>query len=109
MKGKLHGNGLWESSRMMLPEHKEAILEYNRRLHRHARVLLDEQEMEEISRRIARSLREHREIGLKLYGEFEGRRVRGVVEAVRPGERRFRLNTGKDVEWIAFTDIVSAE
>lgn len=109
MKGKLHGNGLWESSRMMLPEHKEAILEYNRRQHRRSRILLDEQEMEEISRRIAESLRDNKEIGLRLYGEFGDRRVRGVVEAVRPGERRFRLNTDGNSEWIAFADIVSTE
>jgi hypothetical protein len=30
MAKKLEGNGMWESSRMMLPEHRQAIIEQNR-------------------------------------------------------------------------------
>ncbi|MDT2241397.1 hypothetical protein P7H22_15005 [Paenibacillus larvae] len=32
MSKKLTGNGLWESSRMMLPEHREQLLEQRREL-----------------------------------------------------------------------------
>jgi hypothetical protein len=30
MGKKLEGNGMWESSRMMLPEHREALLDQTR-------------------------------------------------------------------------------
>lgn len=43
---KLEGNGLWESSRMMLPEHKEAINRQQNKEGRKVRPTLDAQEIE---------------------------------------------------------------
>lgn len=41
MSKKLTGNGLWESSRMMLPEHREQFLEQRRSLKKHEKPSLD--------------------------------------------------------------------
>ncbi|WMT42572.1 YolD-like family protein [Paenibacillus sp. D2_2] len=79
MTGKLQGNGMWESSRMMLPEHKEAILRSNRHLQKRTRVQLDEQELERVSRILMESLHEGREIALRLFGEYEDRGLYGTV------------------------------
>lgn len=40
---KLEGNGLWESSRMILSEHKERIYQYRVELSKKQRPTLDEQ------------------------------------------------------------------
>jgi hypothetical protein len=56
MGKKLEGNGMWESSRMMLPEHKESLLEQNRHLKDFARPVLDEQEIQAVEEAICRSL-----------------------------------------------------
>ncbi|GJM77925.1 hypothetical protein HMSSN139_04210 [Paenibacillus sp. HMSSN-139] len=109
MKGKLYGNGLWESSRMMLPEHKEAILRSNRSQERKERSVLDEQELERISLVLTSSLQTERPVRLRLFGEWQGREVLGTVTRVDPGRRRACLQTEAGPEWIAFADIVGAE
>lgn len=109
MRGKLYGNGLWESSRMMLPEHKEAILRSNRNQERKERSVLDEQELERISRVLAASLQTKKPVRLRLFGEWQGREVLGTVTRVDPGGRRACLRTEAGLEWIALADIVGAE
>lgn len=109
MKGKLYGNGLWESSRMMLPEHKEAILRNNRSAQRRKRTILDEQEMERISRMLATSLQAGTMIRMRLYGEWEERELQGTVTATESGGGRVRLQTACGSEWISVQDIVVVE
>lgn len=60
MSKKLSNNGLWESSRMMLPQHKEALLRHQHEQHRQERPLLDEMVWEDISSRLQWSM-ENRE------------------------------------------------
>ncbi|WP_068781892.1 YolD-like family protein [Paenibacillus sp. GM2] len=109
MTGKLQGNGLWESSRMMLPEHKEAILNSNRYLQKRTRVQLDEQELERVSRIVMESQQEGREVALRLFGEYEEHHLNGIVVRLDPGERRVCLRTDAGMEWVLWRDIVSAE
>lgn len=109
MKGKLYGNGLWESSRMMLPEHKEAILRSSRSEERKQRTVLDEQELERISRILTASLQGKTQVRLRIFGEWQGREVLGTVTRVDPGGRRACLQTEAGPEWIAFADILGAE
>ncbi|HEY4390437.1 MAG TPA: YolD-like family protein [Paenibacillus sp.] len=109
MTGKLQGNGMWESSRMMLPEHKEAILRSNRHLQKRTRVQLDEQELERVSRILMESLHEGREIALRLFDEYEDRGLYGTVTRLDPGGRRVCLQTDSGMEWVLWRDIVSAE
>lgn len=42
-------NMLWEGSRMILPEHKKAMLALNREQHRKVRPVFDDQELEELN------------------------------------------------------------
>ncbi|GGF87897.1 YolD-like family protein [Paenibacillus aceti] len=107
--GKLYGNGLWESSRMMLPEHKEAILSSNRVLKKKLRAELDEQELERVSRILMESLEEGREVKLLLFGEYEDQELRGTVIRVDSGRRRICLRAGSEQIWVLWRDIVSAE
>ena len=44
--GKLVGNTLWESSRMMLVEHVEALIDYGTDLNKRERIYLDDQEFD---------------------------------------------------------------
>lgn len=41
---KLEGNGLWEGSRMILPEHKRRIIQDEQQQMKKERPVLDEQE-----------------------------------------------------------------
>lgn len=98
-------NLLWESSRIILPEHKERIRirrEEARRGGKRERPQLDEQEAERINEAIMRSLHERVPVRLRMYDPFEELIVEGVVEQVNPVRRRIRV----DGEWFDIADIV---
>ncbi|MFD1955131.1 YolD-like family protein [Paenibacillus thailandensis] len=101
---KLEGNGLWESSRMMLPEHKAAINERERESRRRRRIELDESEWERISNIVAESMEHRKPIRLRLYDPYEERLAEGVVERVDALRGRLLLGGA----WLAVRDIEAA-
>ncbi|MEK3730963.1 MULTISPECIES: YolD-like family protein [Paenibacillus] len=106
---KLEGNGLWESSRMMLPEHKESIIRRQLEEGRKVKPTLDAQEMELIEHALAESFYDHRTITLRLYDEYEEVERTGVVTIVLTHRREIKLTTGPgEWEWIRIDDILSA-
>ncbi|CAM3435687.1 MULTISPECIES: YolD-like family protein [Paenibacillus] len=105
---KLEGNGLWESSRMMLPEHKATIIRQQLEEGRKDKPNLDPQEMELIERMLAESFHEHRTISLQLYDEYEDVELTGVVTTVLTQRREIKLALGPgEWEWIKIDEIVS--
>ncbi|CAM4284061.1 ATP-dependent helicase/DNAse subunit B [Paenibacillus endophyticus] len=101
MRKKLEGNGLWESSRMMLPEHKVAINEHEKTLRQRQRVELDEQELENIVRSVTESLQQRQQITLRLFHPIEELTVIGIVDRI--DQLRGRLMV--DGEWFPIQDI----
>lgn len=101
MRKKLEGNGLWESSRMMLPEHKAAIIENNEALKQRARSVLDEQEWEAVSRSVAESLQLRLPITLRMFHPLEELTIIGIVDRVDSLKGRFMI----DGEWFEVKDI----
>lgn len=110
MSKKLTGNGLWESSRMMLPEHKEQLLQFRHDVKRQARPMLDEQAVELVARQVNEALALGRAVKLTVYDPFE---VTVMIEGTigRVDEQGGRLQVvGKDhVTWVPWTDIVGVE
>lgn len=106
---KLEGNGLWESSRMMLPEHKETIIRKQIEEGRKHRPELDAQEIELIERAIAGAFRERRRITLRIWGEFEDSELSGWVGTVQTYLREIKLTTEPgEWQWIKIEDILRA-
>jgi len=106
---KLEGNGLWESSRMMLPEHSVAINQQLRDEGRKVMPMLDAQEMELIERALAESYRDHRRIKLRVFDEYEDIELAGIVTAVQTYRWEIKLATGPgDWQWVKIEDILSA-
>jgi len=101
MRKKLEGNGLWESSRMMLPEHIRALNHQRRELQKRQRVQLDDQEMEIIGNRLTASLQGRTEVTVKLFDEWEQLEVKGIVERIDIHTQRFMV----DGEWFKLGDI----
>lgn len=105
MTKKLEGNGLWESSRMMLPEHKARIIADNERQGRRERPLLDAARREDIAARLTEAYRSGREVALRLFDPLADRQVRGTIGKVDAVRRRLLV----DGEWVALRDIVDIE
>ncbi|WP_374020228.1 YolD-like family protein [Paenibacillus thiaminolyticus] len=94
MSKKLSNNGLWESSRMMLPQHKEALLKHQRAQNRRERPCLDEQAWEDISSRLQWSMENRESITLQIYDLFERHEVTGIVVDINMIGQRVRLQEG---------------
>lgn len=106
---KLEGNGLWESSRMMLPEHKETIIRRQLEEGRKGRPTLDPQEMELIEQALAQSFYEHRAVTVRLFDEYEDVEMTGIVVLIHTFRREIKLSiTEGDWHWIKIDEIVSA-
>lgn len=107
---KLEGNGLWESSRMMLPEHKTAIIRQQYEEGRRTRPTLDSQEMELIESSLMESYYDHRTITLRVFDEFEDIEFTGIVTTIHTYRREIKLSirTG-EWEWIRIDDILTAK
>lgn len=98
---KLEGNGMWESSRMMLPEH---IVRLNQLAHdqkKRQRIDLDEQEWESVSQAVGASLQHRKEITLRMFHPLEELTVVGIVDRVDQLKGRFMV----DGEWFEIRDI----
>ncbi|MNW62130.1 YolD-like protein [compost metagenome] len=71
---------------------------------------LDDQELELIQQALAESYNEHREITIRLWGEYEDKVVTGIVTAVQTYRGEVKVSTYEnDWEWVRIKDIVAAE
>ncbi|MED1916922.1 YolD-like family protein [Brevibacillus sp. NPDC058079] len=107
MSKKLQGNGLFESSRMMLPEHKEAYLEHQQNLKKKTRPLLDGQETELFAHMISESMFTGREIKIVLFDMFEEKIATGRVIDVDQQKRAIKLANVMDRQLIPFDNIIT--
>ncbi|MGF7048530.1 hypothetical protein J2T13_003038 [Paenibacillus sp. DS2015] len=109
MSKKLHGNGLWESSRMMLPQHKERIIEHQQQYNRQSRPIIHEDELEIMTRNISDSLHYKEVIKVRLFSEYEPHVICGVVTEISPFTKKIRMEIEEGLEWIDFDEIVSVQ
>lgn len=105
---KLRGNGLWESSRMMLPQHKEAIRRHRVKLAERSKPELDEQRLEELSLTLGAASESGEAISVTTFGPYEDEVQIGIVEKIDPVQRYIKLRTEEGQVWIPFADIVHA-
>lgn len=106
MSKKLQGNGLFESSRMMLPEHREAFIMHQQSLLKKERRQIDDQEKERLSRLIAESMQCRKKVTLVLFTEFNEVELRGIVMKVDQQQNKIRLDQDNDLVWINLADII---
>lgn len=93
---KLQGNGLWESSRMMLMEHRDAIIHRSMES-KHAQMpIIDEQKQEEINRILLQAFQENLEIKISYFHEKEFTAVTGTITHLDELKQRIKI----DDNWI---------
>ena len=102
MTKKLARNGVWESSSMMLPEHKEQIYEASIRPERRTKPMLDPQRWEEINERLNVACQTGEEIALRLWEPDGDWTVRGAIEKLDLPSRRIFIGG----QWVKLGSIV---
>ncbi|MEF2247733.1 YolD-like family protein [Paenibacillus sp. IITD108] len=101
---RFQNNGFWEASRMMLPEHKEALQQYLQKTKIKQRKELDEQEWEDVSRVVAASLKARKIAVIEMYHQYEDLQIVGVVDRIDRLAGQFMV----DGEWFKIKDIQGA-
>lgn len=100
-------NKLWEGSRLILPEHRVAILKQQDDFKKRKRPILDEQRLEELSYIIREAAQEDREVTVRVFGEFEDGEISGRITKIE--RRRIQISDMWYKSWIPIEDIVSIE
>jgi len=102
---KLSGNGLWESSRMMLFEHRDALIERQSEQTLRARPLLDEQFQYDIAEKLSSAFQHHQAVHIRIYGGKQDKFQTGVISRLDSMTKRIRLND----HWIPLSDILDVQ
>ncbi|TVX85530.1 YolD-like family protein [Paenibacillus agilis] len=107
MSLKLKGNGLWESSRMMLPEHKEAIKLREGLYNRRKKPMLNEDNLEQLNHYIQESFENMQRITLQVFHPFEQISISGIIIGFDTVGRRIKIQC-ETIQWVKIVDILDA-
>ncbi|ALC83930.1 MULTISPECIES: YolD-like family protein [Bacillus] len=100
-------NMRWESSRMMLPEHREALLARKKEQMKVEKPELDEQQIENMETLISESMEFVFPLLFKVYDDGHFREVAGLVEYINERTKHLHVVDSKDdTNFIRFEDIV---
>lgn len=102
-------NLVWESSRFMLPEHREALREKDKNKQRKEPPVLDEQALAEISENIKYAQAENLMVTVYMFDPFEVKYTRGRIDYVDLLQKRMKMLIDNDpdkIQWIAFDQII---
>jgi hypothetical protein len=104
------GNLRWESSRMMLPEHVEAINQHNVDKLKIKQPILGEQQIEEIGRKLGESLENHSPVSVSYYQSGFINEMKGIVTKLEPLTRQITLmDYGHNQYKLNFDKVVSVD
>lgn len=109
MGSKLSDNGVFEGSRMILPEHREAYLVHMHELNRREKPALDEQEWQLIGEALMTSYQERVSVTLTLFDPFDDKVMTGVVDRIDQQRKEIKFVRGEeDYSFIPIKNILNA-
>lgn len=103
-------NLLWEGSRMMLPEHREQILEQQKQKKKKERPILDEHKLEELSQFISEAIENNQEVSITVFNPYKDMIIIGSIKKVDLYMKRVKvLDEAGDDMWIKLCDVINIE
>ncbi|WNQ09618.1 YolD-like family protein [Paenibacillus aurantius] len=109
MGKKLVGNGIWEASRMMLPEHRDRIITYRRDLNIKEKPILDEQRIMELVRVISEAIFTDNEVKVSVFDDYEDHIHIGCIDKIDTLNKQIKLIHNSDFVWIKLQDILEIQ
>ncbi|HEX7056003.1 MAG TPA: YolD-like family protein [Bacilli bacterium] len=107
MSKKLQKNGLFESSRMILPEHREAYISQQLHINKEIRPELDPDEIATFSRLIAESLETGLTIRLTLFAEYGKKTITGKASKIDRVAEKLKIIGDDGPCWVWLRDIIA--
>lgn len=103
------GNKVFESSRFIMPQHREQHLKLEIEMRRKARPEMDEQRLQDIAYTIGEAVSLNAPLTITVFGSLEDEEFNGRILKVDQHTKRIKLETGPDEwEWMPITEIVNA-
>lgn len=103
------GNLVWEGSRMMLPEHKQELIEERVKLKRITKPELTEEEQKEMFVKLRMSIAERLDLTVTIIDEYENSRYTGMITGLDPHQYLVNIKLNHDWKVIDFKNIVGVE
>lgn len=110
MGSRLGENGIYESSRMIMPEHREAYNALLEEQKRRGKPDLDEQALREIEYALIESYNHRIPVELIVFNPFEDEQIVGTVVYVNSGTKEVELllSNGEERKRVQLAEITSA-
>ena len=102
-------NMQWESMRMMLPEHVQALRDRKEEMKKVEKPMLDDQELQEIGIVVMDSLRHELDVAIVYWEDGFFKRVVGVVDRVDMQQMRIKVKIKEDYGYIDIDCLKSVE
>lgn len=96
---------IW-NSRIILPEHREAMIELEIEQSKRKKPIFDEQQLNEFAYVLLESLMERKQVKIILFDEYDDIEIKGVVSKIDQTARKIRIDTKNDIEWVKIDDII---
>lgn len=100
-------NIMWESSRMMLPEHKEVLRQHQQRLLKRDKPLLDEQQLVVLSQDLMLAYTNQSYVKIEIFHSYRTEFKNGHIKQIDPLQRKFQLMQQDVIEWIRLSDVLA--
>lgn len=99
----------WESSRMMLPEHREQLLEEKRKQQEFILPLLEPDQLEEMNHVIVRSMEQTRAVTITYAEKYGPTTFWGWIQKVDTMEGYLKVVNDEDILNLPFKKILAVE
>lgn len=101
-------NKMW-GSKFILPEHREAMTDYNRHKLKKLKPDLDSQKLDEFTYVINESIENGKNVVITEFDEFEDKIIIGKITRIDQKMRRLRIENGNEITFVPLEDILHIE
>ncbi|KQY90931.1 hypothetical protein ASD24_24345 [Paenibacillus sp. Root52] len=109
MSRKLEANGLWESNRMMLPQHKERINEHRTQIQYQSKPIIHDDEWEIIAQNLEMSLNYTIPASFEVFNELGNWYVHGTVTSISRQSNKIKIEKDHGFEHVDFDQLISVK
>ncbi|MGE6629428.1 YolD-like family protein [Bacillus sp. NPDC077027] len=102
-------NIMWESSRMMLPEHREQLLDQKRREKEYAPPIPSYDQLEEMNLLITQSIAEDQAILITYVSLGKKQQFWGWIKTIHYENQCLKMVNDEDILFLSFEQIVAVE
>lgn len=99
-------NLLWESSRMILPEHKRVLQSHEKERNIRVRPQWDQQQVELFSEQITDAITMNETVKLELFDPYQQKILAGKITKVNEQDQKFQLTHQTGKTWLSVQDLI---